>query len=73
MIGMNVAKIDLRSLDGLPASEPSKSFVEIERYDRVTDEEGNIFRLHQEDFAKLWAMATIRNISLTEDQVFLIA
>ncbi|MDA0280834.1 MAG: HipA domain-containing protein [Proteobacteria bacterium] len=52
MIGMNVAKIDLRSLDGLPASEPSKSFVEIERYDRVTDEEGNIFRLHQEDFCQ---------------------
>lgn len=49
---MNVAKIDLRSLDGLPASEPSKSFVEIERYDRVTDEEGNIFRLHQEDFCQ---------------------
>jgi len=51
-IGMNVAKIELRSLAGLPASEPGKSFVEIERYDRVTDEEGNIFRLHQEDFCQ---------------------
>ena len=49
-IGMNVAKIELRSLDGLPASEPNASFVEIERYDRVVDEEGNILRLHQEDF-----------------------
>ncbi|MEX0617754.1 MAG: type II toxin-antitoxin system HipA family toxin [Pseudohongiellaceae bacterium] len=51
-IGMNVAKIELRALDGLPASEPEKSFVEIERYDRVKDSEGNIFRLHQEDFCQ---------------------
>jgi serine/threonine-protein kinase HipA len=50
--GMNVAKIELRALDGLPASEPEKSFVEIERYDRVRDGEGNIFRLHQEDFCQ---------------------
>jgi serine/threonine-protein kinase HipA len=51
-IGMNVAKIELRALNGLPATKPDTSFVEIERYDRVTDEEGNIFRLHQEDFCQ---------------------
>lgn len=51
-IGMNVAKIELRALDGLPANEPNTSFVEIERYDRVVDDEGNIFRLHQEDFCQ---------------------
>jgi serine/threonine-protein kinase HipA len=51
-IGMNVANIELRALDGLPASEPSKSFVEIERYDRVLDDKGNIIRLHQEDFCQ---------------------
>lgn len=51
-IGMNVAKIELRSLAGLPASNPANSFVEIERYDRTRDEKGNTFRLHQEDFCQ---------------------
>lgn len=51
-IGMNVANIELRALHESPASEPSRSFVEIQRYDRIADDEGRLFRLHQEDFCQ---------------------
>jgi serine/threonine-protein kinase HipA len=47
-----VADIELQILDGLPADNPDESFVVIERYDRVSDDEGNIHRLHQEDFCQ---------------------
>lgn len=51
-VGMLVASIELRGLNGLPGNNPHESFVEIQRYDRVSDDEGNIHRLHQEDFCQ---------------------
>ncbi len=51
-IGMDVANIELRALEGMPASKPNASFAEIQRYDRTIDATGNIIRLHQEDFCQ---------------------
>ena len=43
--GLPVVKIRLRSIEG-------KRFAEIDRYDRIFDEAGEIRRLHQEDFCQ---------------------
>ena len=44
-VGLPVVEIHLRSIEG-------HRFVEIQRYDRIQDESGEVRRLHQEDFCQ---------------------
>ena len=44
-VGLPVAEIRLRSIEG-------HRFAEIDRYDRIQDEHGEVRRLHQEDFCQ---------------------
>lgn len=44
-IGLDVATVEMRAVAG-------RSFLLIERYDRVRNAEGQLIRLHQEDFAQ---------------------
>jgi len=51
-IGLPAVEVELKSLEGEPADNPTKSFILITRYDRVLDETGVVHRLHQEDFCQ---------------------
>ncbi|HOD07885.1 MAG TPA: type II toxin-antitoxin system HipA family toxin [Myxococcota bacterium] len=44
-VGLNVPQVALRSIDGHPC-------LMVQRYDRVTSEDGSIIRVHQEDFCQ---------------------
>lgn len=51
-IGLPAVDVELKSLEGSPTDNPSKSFILITRYDRVCDDKGVVHRLHQEDFCQ---------------------
>lgn len=48
-IGLDVPRVELKTVEGIP-------YLLIERYDRVLDEHGRVRRLHQEDFCQALAI-----------------
>ena len=63
MIGLDVAGVECRSIG-------DKRFLLIERYDRQVDEDGDIKRLHQEDFCQALGMTSMHKYASDGGPIF---